>query len=33
MPDWNSRVYDLSVTIRAKYPVQLERKPYEDGII
>lgn len=32
MPEWNTKIYDLTLLLRAKVPVQLERKPY-DGII
>ena len=33
MPEWKYRAYDLSLIIRSKYPIQLNRKPYKDGIL
>jgi hypothetical protein len=33
MPEWGEKSYDLTLIIRSKIPVRLERKLYEDGMI
>lgn len=33
MPEWGERSYDLTLIIRTKFPVRLERKAYEQGML
>jgi hypothetical protein len=33
LPEWEQRAYDLNLILRAKTPIRLERKVYEDEMI